>query len=175
MNFIKRIMKKFIKKNVLFDKYSKVGIHTYIGYGGNITKSKIGNYCTIANNVFIGQGEHDYKRVALRGLFYEYNNYEELTKEDCIIGNDVWIGVGSIILRGVVIGDGVVIGANSVVTKNVPDYAIVVGSPAKVIKYRFDKQTIQKLKKSKWFKYELDEARLIVRKLEQELKDNILT
>lgn len=134
-----------------------------------ITKTSIGNYCTIGNNVFIGQGEHDYKQVALSGQLYDFNAYEKYTKKECIIGNDVWIGVSAIILRGVKVGDGAVIGANSVVTKDIPDYAIVVGSPARIIKYRFSDEKIKVIKKSNWFNYTIDEAKIIVGKLEKEL------
>lgn len=71
-----------------------------------------------------------------------------------IIGNDVWIGVGSIIRRGVTIGNGAVIGANSFVNKDVPPYAFAVGSPARVIKYRFKKEMIEKIEESCWWQYE---------------------
>ena len=67
------------------------------------------------------------------------------------IGNDVWIGRSAIVLSGVNIGNGAVIGAGSVVTKDVPDYAIVAGNPAKLIRYRFDEHTIQELQSLKWW------------------------
>lgn len=67
------------------------------------------------------------------------------------IGNDVWIGGGAIILRGVTIGDGAVVGAGAVVTKDVPPYAIIGGNPAKVIRYRFDDRTISSLLRLKWW------------------------
>lgn len=74
-----------------------------------------------------------------------------MTKGDIKIGNDVWIGVDCIIKRGLTIGNGAVIGANSVVTKDVPPYAIVVGSPAKIIRYRFEQQKIDLIENSKWW------------------------
>lgn len=67
-----------------------------------------------------------------------------------VIENDVWIGDDCMVLQGVHIGQGAVVGANSVVTKNVPPYAIVVSSPARVIKYRFDEETVQQLLQSRW-------------------------
>ena len=66
------------------------------------------------------------------------------------IGSDVWIGHGATIKAGVTIGHGAVIGSNAMVTKDVPPYAIVAGVPAKVIKYRFDEDTIIDLLKSEW-------------------------
>lgn len=69
------------------------------------------------------------------------------------IGNDVWIGANVTILRGVHIGDGAVIGANTLVNKDIPPYAIVVGCPARVIKYRFEETVIQKLLNLKWWNW----------------------
>ncbi|MDX0135799.1 antibiotic acetyltransferase [Sinorhizobium meliloti] len=67
------------------------------------------------------------------------------------IGNDVWFGASSLVLKGVTIGNGAVIGAGAVVTKDVPPYAIVAGNPAKVLRYRFDDETIARLQAAKWW------------------------
>ena len=72
------------------------------------------------------------------------------------IGNDVWLGAHSIIRRGVIVGDGAVVGAGAVVTKNVPPYAVVVGSPARVLRYRFPAETIERLQRVKWWNYTAD-------------------
>lgn len=74
-------------------------------------------------------------------------------KGDIIIGNDVWIGYEAVILSGVHIGDGAIIGARSLVTKDVPEYTIVGGIPAKEIRKRFDKVTIKKLSQIQWWNY----------------------
>ena len=105
------------------------------------------------------------KYVPLNGNQYE-NTFEELTKKECEIGNDVWIGVDSVVRRGVKIGNGAVIGANSVVTKDVPSYAIVAGSPAKIIRYRFEEEKIQLIENSKWWTTPPSEAKNIFQKLE---------
>ena len=73
------------------------------------------------------------------------------TKGNVIIKNDVWIGMNSIILSGVTIGNGAVIAAGSVVTKDIPDYAVAAGNPARVIKYRFTQETIDLLLNTKWW------------------------
>ena len=73
-----------------------------------------------------------------------------------IIGNDVWISRGAHIMSGVFIGNGAVIGAHTVVAKNVPPYAIVVGNPARIIKYRFDPETIRKLQAIRWWNWSLE-------------------
>lgn len=70
------------------------------------------------------------------------------------IGHDVWIGEGSFIASGVEIGNGAVIAAHSVVTKSIPAYAVAGGNPARIIKWRFDKETIEKLEASKWYEKE---------------------
>ena len=77
------------------------------------------------------------------------------SKGSIVIGNDVWIGAQSILVSGIKIGDGAVIAANSVVTKDVPPYAIVGGSPAKVINYRFSEEIISELANLKWWDWDL--------------------
>ncbi len=74
-----------------------------------------------------------------------------------IIGHDVWIGRGATIMSGIKIGNGAVIGAQAVIVKDVPPYAVVVGNPGKVIKYRFNKDIISKLKAIKWWYWSQDE------------------
>jgi virginiamycin A acetyltransferase len=143
-----------------------IGDYTYIGYNCNITKSKIGRYCSIANNVTIGAGEHLINEVSTSSLFYE-NAYETLTNASCVIQNDVWIGVNSVIRRGVNIGNGAIIGANSFVNKDVPAYAIVVGSPAKILKYRFEDDKIHFLTQSKWWEMKIEEARRFIKNLNE--------
>jgi tetratricopeptide (TPR) repeat protein/GT2 family glycosyltransferase/acetyltransferase-like isoleucine patch superfamily enzyme len=149
---------------------SRIGDHTYIGYNCFITKSVIGRYCSIANNVSIGQGEHDVSRISTSSLFYE-NPYQELTCGDCMIGNDVWIGVDSIIKRGVTIGDGAVIGANSFVSSDIPAFAIAAGSPARIIRFRFPPHKIAAIKASNWWNHGLERARRIIETLEKDQEE----
>lgn len=72
-------------------------------------------------------------------------------KGDIVIGNDVWIGYEAVILAGVTIGDGAVIGSRAVVTKDVPPYTIVGGVPAKIIRRRFDEDTVEELLRLRWW------------------------
>ncbi|WP_121567318.1 CatB-related O-acetyltransferase [Petrotoga sp. Shatin.DS.tank11.9.2.9.3] len=168
---LKYYNKKYkIMKRTSIDNYSDIGFNTYIGYNCFITKSKIGNYCSIGNNVHIGPGEHDLNKISTSAIMYK-NSYEELTKEDCTLGNDVWVGADAIVLRGVKIGDGAVIGANSVVTHDIPDFAVAVGSPAKVIKYRFSQKDINKIKKSNWWLYDKEKAKNIINQLENKASE----
>lgn len=82
-----------------------------------------------------------------------------------IIGNDVWLGANVVVKQGVKIGDGAVIGANAVITHDVPPYSIVVGVPAKIIKFRFNEKQISLLLNSKWFAYEPKKAKKIIQEL----------
>ena len=72
------------------------------------------------------------------------------------IGNDVFIGANVTVLDGVTIGDGAIIGAGAVVSKDIPDYAIAVGNPIKIIKYRFNEDQISALKRIQWWNFEED-------------------
>lgn len=147
---------------------STIGKHSYTGQNVVILKARIGSFCSISWNVSIGGANHDYRRIVQHSLLYNpydhirppktnipYNRFEE----ECVIGNDVWLGSGCIITRGVKIGDGSVVAANAVVTKDIPPYAIVAGVPAKIIKYRFEEKVIDALLHLKWWDYTDDQLR----------------
>jgi len=116
---------------------------------------KIGKYCSIANDVVMDCGmQHHVEWITtspLRKHFEGNEIYGVFSKGNIVIGNDVWIGEGVLIMSGVHIEDGAVIGARTVVTKDVPPYAVMGGSPARVLKYRFPPDVIQKLLKLKWW------------------------
>ena len=122
----------------------------------------VGKYSSIAHGIkFIAGLNHDSRRVstypfqeAFEGMQGEnVNNYPESNHYQIVIGNDVWIGAYATILGGVKIGNGAVIGAGAVVAKDVPPYAVVVGNPAKVVKYRFDEATIDWLQRLRWWNW----------------------
>ena len=136
-----------IMSSTLLSGTNEIGEYTYIGFNCLITRSIIGRYCSVANNVSIGIGEHKLNRVSTSSLFYK-NAYETLTEKDCIIGNDVWIGSNVVIRRGVTIGNGAVIGSNSFVNKDVKPFEIVAGTPAKFIRMRFPDEAIAQIQKS---------------------------
>ena len=131
--------------------------------------TNVGRYCSIAANVTIFGPEHPTKRISTSSFTYDQefdifpfrkeNNfqvkrYSKGDEKPTSIGNDVWIGLGASIKKGISIADGAIVGANAVVTKDVPPYAVVVGNPAKIIKYRFSSQIIEKLLEIKWWEYE---------------------
>jgi len=111
---------------------------------------KIGNYCSLADGVrFVLSGEHCLNTITTFPFKVKNFGYagEAVSKGDIVVKDDVWIGADSVICSGVTIGQGAVVGAGSVVTKDVPPYAIACGVPAKVLKYRFSEEMIQKLLK----------------------------
>ncbi len=122
----------------------------------------IGSFCSIARGTSIQEYNHNWKTATTyfirHRIFNEPYGSDVVSKGKITIGNDVWIGAQCVILSGVTIGDGAVIAANSVVANDIPPYAIVGGSPAKVIKYRFERSVIDKLLEIKW--WEWDEGRL---------------
>ena len=145
-----------------------IGDFTYTGPFDMIFNTEIGKYTSISYGVTIGPPEHDYKRITMHPFIYN-EEYKILDKKDilrnnkfdkkCTIGNDVWIGCNSTVLRGVDIPDGVVVGANAVVTKSPRPYSIVVGSPAKEIKRRFDDQIVEKLLEIKWWNWDTEKIK----------------
>lgn len=143
---------------------SKIGKHTYVGSGTSIENSNIGSFCSISHNVTLGLSTHPSRFVSTHPAFYsntkgfktfsDKNYYDEYGTIK--IGNDVLIGKNATVLYGVTVGDGVIITNNSVVTRDIPPYAVVGGVPAKIIKYRFNDETISKLLEYKW--WEIDES-----------------
>ena len=121
----------------------------------------VGRYCALGHRLTFELGlNHDYRQVTTYpfedladGKEPQINHYNHVNLKQIIIGNDVWIGCDVTILGGVRIGNGAVIGARSVVAKDVPPYAVVVGNPARVIKYRFDEETIRALQEIKWWNW----------------------
>lgn len=158
-----------VSSNSNVDGASCVGSYTYIGANTEITRTNIGRYCSIANNVSIGQGEHSLDRVSTSARFYEAA-WETLTAGESEIGSDVWIGVDAVILRGVRIGVGAVVAANAVVTKDVPAFAIVAGVPARHIRYRFSEEKCKRILESRWWEADHDEALGMIRNMEGKLE-----
>ncbi|HEY8082584.1 MAG TPA: CatB-related O-acetyltransferase [Solirubrobacterales bacterium] len=124
---------------------------------------EIGSYCSIARDVSLHGFGHDPTRISThyigRNVLGRPVEEEIISAGPIHIGHDVWIGAGSHILSGVSVGTGAVIGAGSVVSRDVPPYAIAVGTPATPVRYRFDEETIERLLASEWWTWSRDEIR----------------
>jgi len=152
----KRLRARYPQFQIGKGSYGNPTIHSW----GEGTRLWIGAYCSIADGVqiFLG-GEHRTDWITA----YPFSTFWEAAKQiaghpyskgDVVIGNDVWIGTEAFILSGVKIGDGAVIGARTVVTKDVPPYAIVAGNPARVVKMRFDDETVARLLAIQWWTWD---------------------
>jgi len=169
-----------VAKNSIFEGANKIGsgssfsgemgYGTYIANNTKLTAAKIGRFCSIASNVFCRNDTHPvgkpfattspafYSLLKQNGeTFAKKQSFDEFVwcdnekKYSLIVGNDVWIGDGALFVGAIKVGDGAIVAARSVCTKDVPPYAVVGGVPAKIIKYRYDEETINFLLKLKWW------------------------
>ena len=166
----------FFTKDYLNLPYCEVGDYTYgkpeVVKWGAEGKIRIGKFNSIAEKVmFLLGSEHRIDWVTTypftsikmqKQLNWFKGQKYEISKGDIILENDIWVGYDTTILSGVTISNGAVIGAKSVVAKNIPPYAIAVGNPAKIIRYRFSEIIISKLLKIKWWDWDI-----------KKIKDNI--
>ena len=150
---------------------SKLGLGTYVSDNSVIRCTTIGRFCSIGNNVQTGLGTHPSKTfVSTHPAFFstqlqagfsfvEKDIFEEQvfiagSKTYVVdIGNDVWIGSNVMIMDGLKIGDGAIIAAGAIVTKDVLPYAIVAGTPAKLVRFRFTEAQIESLLQIKWWNW----------------------
>ncbi len=139
----------------------KIGKWCFIGRYGIFNNVHIGNYTCIAPSCQIGGEEHSYWAASTSPQLSD----ECISGRITYIGHDVWIAANCIIRQGVTIGNGAVVGANSFVNKDIPPYAIVFGSPAKIYKYRFDEDTIKRLNDSHYWDFAPKEAKVILGKI----------
>lgn len=144
--------------------HSTIGRHSFCGYDCEIEHANIGSFVSIANKVVIGGGKHPMEWVGMSPAFYEgrdsiafkASTHSRPAPAPVRIGNDVWIGHSAIVMQGVTIGNGAVVGAGAIVTRDVPNYGIVAGNPARLIRYRFDDVTISRLLATAWWDFDDD-------------------
>jgi virginiamycin A acetyltransferase len=148
-----------IFKNYSFNNV-KIGYGSYVSSNATISNTEIGKFCSIGPNLLCGWGIHPTNGISTSPVFYstskqtgftycKINKIEE--RKNIIIGNDVFIGANVTILDGIKINDGAIIGAGAVVSKNIPAFAIAVGCPIQIIKYRFNDEIIKELNNLKWW------------------------
>ncbi len=152
--------------------------HSFCGYNCSIYYCNIGAFTSIANNVVIGSGEHPMNWIGMSPVFYKgrdsikfkISKFERPIPATTIVGNDVWIGINSVIKSGVTIGDGAVVGMGSIVTKSIPPYEIWAGNPAKKIRNRFSSELIETALRLQWWSLKDEE----LKKLSPFVKDPAL-
>lgn len=151
-------LRKFTKEKYNVD----VGLYSYgccfepyFNMGGTVN---IGKYCSFATDIHYFGANHPMNYASMSPFFYNPQfgyDVKDVNRKTLTVGNDVWCGYGVIITNKCsTIGNGAVIAAGSIITSNIPPYAVAAGSPARIIKYRFDQETISLLEESKW--YDLD-------------------
>lgn len=147
----------------------KVGKYTGFNEWSVAKHSTIGAFCCIGQRVAINPYNHPTSWLSAHGFQFHPGGFDYVSEyravrklpfeaveiEPVVIGNDVWMGHNVNVLAGVTVGDGAVIGAGAVVTKDVPPYAVVGGSPATVRRYRFPRHIIDRLLRVKWWDMEL--------------------
>ena len=141
---------------------------SYVNRGAIIGSGIIGKFCSIGAYSFIGLDEHPVEYFSTSPLAYGKDFSWNSFSNPPIIGNDVWIGSTAVVLQGVNIGDGAIVGAGAIVTKDVPPYAVVVGNPAKIVKYRFPLAAREKLLEEKWWDLEDEKLEEFIEKIKNE-------
>jgi phosphonate metabolism protein (transferase hexapeptide repeat family) len=144
----------------------ELGDYAYVVHDTQITYASIGRFCSVASHCRINPGNHPLDRVALNHFTYRAGAYglgadeagffDWRRSHRVVLGHDVWIGHGAIVLPGVEIGSGAAIGAGAVVTKDVPPFAVVVGNPARLLRFRFPEHIRAELLHIAWWDWPRD-------------------
>lgn len=129
----------------------QLGDSSYFAKNAQVANTTIGKFCSIGPNFCCGLGIHPTNGISTHPLFYKGVVAEY---KPVIIGNDVFIGANVTVLDGVTIGDGAVIGAGSVVSKDIPPYAIAVGCPIQIKRYRLTEKQIASMQRIQWWNWE---------------------
>lgn len=144
---------------------SIIGHDAYIGPETRLFNVRVGPYSSIGPRVTIGENEHEQTLFSTSDVLFECmerKGYAEHRHSHTDIGPDVWIGANAFIRKGVRIGAGAIVGAHAVVLKDVPPYAIMVGVPARLIRYRFSPDICARLAESQWWTLEKNRLQQIL-------------
>ena len=167
---IKKIVKKitkYFKTPGIKNDFCSIGEHSNIGNGYLLVgfskaRISIGKYCDIAENFRVRPRNHSIEHANMQRQMHRQNGFIDLSeyKGNVVIGHACWFGDNVTVLSGVKIGNGVVIGAGSIVTKDIPDFSVAAGAPAKVIKYRFSPEIIALMNHVGWWHWDKDKILL---------------
>ncbi|MEM9471217.1 MAG: antibiotic acetyltransferase [Pseudomonadota bacterium] len=156
-----------VKERVLM-RTSTLGDYSYVERHSELIYTRTGRFCAIAADVRLNALNHPVDRVSQHKFTYRPNEYfvgkkldrafreQRMEQGKVVLGHDVWVGHGAIVLPGVAIGSGAVIGAGAVVTHDVEPYAIVAGTPARFVRWRFDPETACRLLQLGWWNWSHD-------------------
>ncbi len=158
---------------------SKVGLRSSAGFYSVLRSAVIGKYCSISWFTTVGAVNHHFDTVTshafpVRGRFGLTDVEGSMPEKTTFVGNDVWIGCNVVVLPGVTIGDGAVVAAGSIVTKDVPPYAIVAGSPARVLRYRWDQETVERVSKLQWWDWDDEKIKNNLDLFQEGMSSNLL-
>lgn len=148
----------------------EIGDYSYLSDNAVVSNTSIGKFCSIGPNFFCGWGVHPTKGVSTSPMFYSSKADNSISIEDKVdehpritIGNDVFIGANVTVLEGTAVGDGAVIGAGSVVSKDIPPYAIAVGSPIQIKGYRMTEEQIGAMQRIQWWNFDDEKLKEVER------------
>lgn len=134
----------------------QMGDYSYMAKNSQVANTTIGKFCSIGRNFTCGLGIHPTDGISTHPIFYQGVQVEH--KPVCI-GNDVFIGANVTVLDGVTVGDGAVIGAGAVVSKDIPPYAVAVGCPIEIKRYRMTEKQIEAMERIQWWNWEKEKLK----------------
>jgi acetyltransferase-like isoleucine patch superfamily enzyme len=150
---------------------SEIGRYVGVAYFSYLADTLSGNYCTFGSRVSVGAFSHPTDSLTVHEVGYrnttesysetmlaeDSKNYLKARSIKTRIGNDVWVGDNSVIIKGIEIGNGAIVAAGSIVTKDVAPFSIVAGNPARTIRMRFPDDIINRIQATRWWKYSMKE------------------
>lgn len=150
---------------------SVLGDYSYTARYADIAHSFLGKFVNVAAFSRLNPGEHPYHRASLHHFMYRSSYYWPDEPDEAAVfdwrrsrpvrvGHDSWIGHGAIIMKGVTVGNGAIVAANAVVTKDVPPYGVVAGSPARLVKWRHSASVAERLQALAWWDWSHDQLRI---------------